>query len=248
MSSTTHVTSKPVYSYFVVTGLLVMAFLASLWIQSQSDPSAPDVSGLETLEAGPTGKAYFVDTEGWYQITQNERVVMSPIAWGLEALPASLPMQLGNWIGAELPLGPEINEWFDHPEVAIQREYHNEQGDIVWLSVFASRGSKSFRLFEHTPSTCYPLSGWEMTHEDITQIQVGNGEIYANRGFARNISHELIVFYLYLWDNPARDPIDGVISMRISAPVMRTETDTLRLIKDDFLPIIFTDVVPWHRF
>lgn len=195
-----------------------------------------------------SGEVYFVDTAGWYRITDHERAVVSPYAWRLDNLPQGLPMQLGPWRGESLPLGPEIDEWFDNPEIAFQREYRNEDGDIVWLSIFGSRGSKSFRLFEHTPATCYPLSGWAMTQEDLDTIEIGDGKIYARRGFAANGSDELVVLYLYLWDNPDRDPTDGVLSIRVSAPILTDTTETLRLLKQEFLTYLFTDVVQWHRF
>lgn len=194
------------------------------------------------------GQVYFIDTEGWYRITDHERAVLSPFELGLAELPDSLPMALGPWQGKSLPLGPEVDAWFDNPEIALQREYQNEDGDIVWLSLFGSRGPKSFRLFEHTPATCYPLSGWLMTSEDVDTISIGRGQIYVRRGFAFNNPHELIVLYLYVWDNPGRDPTDGVLSLRVSAPILSTEAETLELLKADFLPRLFTDVVPWRRF
>jgi hypothetical protein len=199
-------------------------------------------------EVASDGQVYFVDTEGWYRITDHERAVLSPFELELAELPESLPMELGPWRGESLALGPEIDAWFDSPEIALQREYQNDAGDIIWLSLFGSRGPKSFRLFEHTPATCYPLSGWSMTSEDVDTIRIGGGEIYARRGFAFNNPHELIVLYMYVWDNPGRDPTDGVLSLRVSAPILSTEAETLDLLKEDFLPRLFTDVVQWRRF
>lgn len=234
--------------FSLVAGLLLLAFGASLLFQPGMLGAVPGEGERPAAGAGTRGDVYFTDTEGWYRITDNERAVLSPYALHLDALPDSLPMDLGPWRGRELPLGPEIDEWFDEPEVALQREYRNAGDDIVWLSVFGSRGPKSFRLFEHTPATCYPLSGWEMTREDVDTIPIGSGEIYARRGFAVNGAHELIVLYLYLWDNPNRDSADGVVSIRASAPILTSEAETLRLLKQEFLPYLFTDVVPWRRF
>jgi hypothetical protein len=232
-------------------GLVVALLLAAV--------VAPSVVGRLSGAAGRTGaqigasnqaagQVYFVDTEGWYRITDHERAVLSPFEFDLDALPDSVPLMLGPWQGERLALGPEVDAWFDNPEVALQREYRNEQGDIIWLSLFGSRGPKSFRLFEHTPTTCYPLSGWLMKSEDVDTIPIGRGEIYARRGFAFNNPHELIVLYMYVWDNPGRDPADGVVSLRVSAPILSTKAETLALLKEDFLPRLFTDVVQWRRF
>lgn len=236
------------YRFAVAAGFLLVALAASFFVQRRVGEPAVVGQDSATLGDGVAGQVYFTDTAGWYRVTDNERAVVSPYHLRLDALPESLPMRLGPWEGEELPLGPEIDEWFDDPEVALQREYRNDAGDIVWLSLFGSQGPKSFRLFEHTPATCYPLSGWVMTQEDVDTIAVGDGKIYAHRGFAVNSPHELIVLYLYLWDNPNRDPADGVVSLRVSAPILSTDEATLQLLKQEFLPYLFTDVVPWRRF
>jgi hypothetical protein len=237
-----------VFRFGLVISLLLVALGASFMTHQIMPGSMSAQTRPAATDGQDGGQVYFTDTEGWYRITDNERAVVSPYRLNLDHLPDSLPMDLGLWHGKPLPLGPEVAQWFDNPEVAFQREYRNARGDLVWLSVFGSRGPKSFRLFEHTPATCYPLSGWAMTQEDLDAISIGNGKIYAQRGFAVNGPHELIVLYLYLWDNPERDPADGVVSIRVSAPILTDETETLRLLKEDFLPHLFTDVVPWHRF
>ncbi|RME48977.1 MAG: exosortase-associated EpsI family protein [Chloroflexi bacterium] len=240
--------SHAVIRYGLVVCVLVVALAASFAVRRLTSGSTPAQIVADSPGTGGAGEVYFVDTEGWYRITDNERAVISPYSLRLNDLPDSLPMDLGPWHGRPLPLGPEIAQWFDNPELAFQREYRNDGGDIVWLSVFGSRGPKSFRLFEHTPATCYPLSGWAMMQQELDFITIGNGKIYAQRGFAANGPNELIVLYFYLWDNPGRDPADGVVSIRVSAPIQTDEAETLRLLKEDFLPHLFTDVVPWHRF
>ena len=234
--------------YSLAAGLLLVALGASFVFQHRLVQPMPAPGEDAPPDSDATGRVYFTDTEGWSRITDHERAVLSPHRLRLDDLPDSLPQNLGPWQGQDLPLGPEIDEWFDDPEVALQREYRNAGGDIVWLSVFGSRGPKSFRLFEHTPATCYPLSGWAMTQEDVDTIPIGDDKIYAQRGFAVNGPHELIVLYLYLWDNPSRDPTDGVVSLRVSAPILTDKTETLRLLNPEFLPYLFTDVVPWQRF
>lgn len=232
----------------LVIGLLLVALGASFVTRRlMAEPMASQIEpgSVTTVEEG---QVYFVDTEGWYRISRNERAVISPYRLTLEDLPDSLPMELGPWHGKALPLGPEVVEWFDRPEVAFQREYRNAAGQIVWLSIFGSRGPKSFRLFEHTPATCYPLSGWTMARQDVATISIGQGKVQTQRGFAVNGSSELVVLYLYLWDNPGRDPADGVLSIRVSAPILTNETETLHMLEQDFLARVFTDVVPWRRF
>jgi hypothetical protein len=224
----------------LVAALVVTAGLSRL--------QAPAPQPAAQAPAGPGGQVFFADAEGWYRITPDETAVVSPYRLTLDALPDSLPMQLGEWHGVDLPNGPEIDEWFDEPVVAVQRAYTGPNGQVVWLALFGHRGPQSFHLFEHTPASCYPLSGWAMTAEDRDTITLGRGKINAQRGFAQNGSQRLVVLYWYLWDNPQRNPDDGVLSIRVSAPVVESEELTLQMLKERFIPQLFTDVLPWHRF
>jgi len=226
---------------------LLGASLAIAALQSPRAPALPQPAADRGV-AGP-GHVFFADTEGWYQITPREVAVVSPYDWSLKALPASLPHEIGEWRGEDLALGPEIARWFDDPEVAFERAYRNPEGDLVWLAVFGHRGPRSFRLFEHTPTSCYPLSGWGILSEVLASIPIGRGTLSAQQGLAQNGTQQLVVFYWYLWDNPQRDPANGVLSLRISAPVLkRTPEATLEMLKTRFISRLFTDVLPWHRF
>ena len=175
-------------------------------------------------------------------------MVVSPFDLSLKGLPAALPYQLGSWQGVDLPLGPEIATWFRNPEVALQRAYTDPQGRLVWLSILGHHGARSFTLFEHTPATCYPLSGWIMVQEGLERIAVGRGTFEFRRGYAQKGDDQLVVLYGYLWDNPQRVPEQGIISIRISAPVQTSYTETLQMLKQEFIPLLFVDVLPWHRF
>lgn len=230
---------------FLLVLLILLAAAVGSVAFRRTRPSPPPPTAVDTEV---TGHLFFADTEGWYRITDRETAVLSPYDLRIDALPDGLPMEIGPWRGESLPLDPLVNVWFDNPEVALQRAYRNDRGDLVWLSVFGSRGPRSFRLFEHTPRTCYPLAGWPMRREDLDTIPVGTGHMYAQRGFAGNGDQQLVVLYWYLWDNPQRDPADGVLSFRVSTPIRTTEAEALRVLKEEFLPHLFTDVVPWHRF
>lgn len=229
--------------YWVAVIMLLAAILASQLIGWRQVPPLQ----VQDAAASP-GHTYFADVEGWYRITPHEAAVVSPYDLTLEALPAALPMRLGPWQGEDRPIGPEIVEWFDAPVVALQRAYTDERGRLVWVAIFGHRGPASFRLFEHTPASCYPLSGWSLSAQALEAVRLGKGTMYAQRSYARSGDDELVVLYWYLWDNPRRDPRDGVLSIRVSAPVAGSREETLRLLKEDFIPRLFTAVIPWHRF
>ena len=222
---------------------LLVAALAGYALLNRATP-------LPAAESTPaqSGTPYLADVEGWYQITPQERAVTSRYDLRLAALPASLPMQIGAWSGTTLPPSPDIDFWFDHPPVAIERQYVNAQGEVMWLALFGSAGDKSFHLFEHTPQTCYPGTGWNILRQDVDAIPIGNGMIYAQRGLAEKDGQRLLVLYWYMWDNLERNPSGGVLSFRLTAPILKDEADTLRAMKADFLAQIFLQVLNWHRF
>ncbi len=223
--------------------LLSIAALAYVVLNQVASP-------LPTTSAAPTGigTPYLVDVEGWYQITPQERAVTARYDLRLSALPASLPMQFGQWRGAPLPPSPDIDKWFDSPQVATERQYVNDKGEIIWLALFGSAGRKSFYLFEHTPQTCYPGTGWNILRQDIDRIPVGNSAIFAQRGLAEKDGQRLLVLYWYIWDNLERDAERGVLSFRLTAPIQKDEANTLRIMKEDFLTQIFQQVLDWRRF
>jgi hypothetical protein len=229
----------------IASALLIVAALAYFALQRATPlPTANDTTTTTTM----SGTAYLVDVEGWYQITPHERAVTAKYDLRLSALPNSLPMQIGAWQGSTLKPSPDLDTWFDHPEVAIERQYLNAQGDVMWLAVFGSAGRKSFYLFEHTPQTCYPGSGWNSLRQDVDRIPLGNAAIFAQRGLAEKDGQRLLVLYWYIWDNLERDAQRGVLSFRLTAPILKDEAHTLRAMKEDFLAQIFERVLEWKRF
>src|SRR5207249_509557 len=84
---------------------------------------------------------------------------------------------------------------------------------VMWLALFGSAGDKSFHLFEHTPQSCYPGTGWNILRQDVDAIPIGNGMIFAQRGLAEKDGQRLLVLYWYMWDNLERNPSGGVLSL-----------------------------------
>ncbi len=231
-------------SFRLIVSLALLAIAALAYVLLNQSTPLPAVS----ITTQATSTAYLVDVEGWYQITPQERAVTARYDLRLSALPNSLPMQIGRWRGSPLPPSPDVDKWFDHPEVSIERQYVNDQGGLMWLAVFGSAGRKSFYLFEHTPQSCYPGTGWNILRQDIDRIPLGSSAIFAQRGLAAKDGQSLLVLYWYIWDNLERDAERGVLSFRLTAPILKDEAHTLRAMKEDFLFQIFDRVLEWHRF
>jgi len=231
--------------------LLGAAAVSAFFLSRSGNPLPAASPGAADIPGTP----YVADVQGWYQITPQERAVISRFDLGLASLPGSLPMQIGSWSGSTLPPSPDIAKWFDNPEVSIERQYVDPAGDVMWLAVFGSAGNKSYHLFEHTPQTCYPGTGWNIIHQDVERIPIGapaqdgtGAAIYAQHGVAEKDGQRLIVLYWYMWDNFERDASRGVLSFRLTAPILKDEATTLQVMKAGFLSQIFTRVLDWRRF
>ena len=135
-----------------------------------------------------------------------------------------------------------------NPEVAIERTYRRDGGDIVWLSAFGSLGNKSFHLFEHTPETCYPLGGWVVDRFERVGLPMGPRLMPVHYGLAHNGGDRMVFAYLYVWDTPARDPERGVLSLRLAAPVRDDPDTTWSVLADEFLAELFPSTLDWRRF
>ncbi len=224
-------------------GLAGLILGLGLWaaLNREGEPEIP--------EAPEAGSVVWVDVEGWYGRTPHEVAVTSPFQLALDALPAGLPMQIGDWRGEDRPGDPEVDVWFRDPDVKIERTYRRDDGEIVWLSAFGSRGDKSFHLFEHTPDLCYPLGGWEIEDFDLAQVELaGPRPLPINLGFASGQDGQMVFLYFYVWDTPARAAERGVLSIRIAAPVRRDSQQTLAMLTEDFVARIFPQTLAWSHF
>jgi hypothetical protein len=207
-----------------------------------------DTGTREAIPQPPSGHVVFIDVEGWYRRTPDEVAARSPFDLSLSALPDSLPLSLGRWIGEDRPHDPEVDLWLREPEVSIERTYREPGGGIIWMSAFGSSGTKSFHLFEHTPETCYPLGGWEVDEFRRVGLPLGPRRMTVNHGRAHLQDREMLFAYFYVWDTPARDPERGVLSIRLAAPVLESPEATWALLAEDFIPEIFPATLGWRRF
>jgi hypothetical protein len=222
----------------VVTAVLVGALLVAYRLERPAPPPP----------APPQGQILYVDTEGWYRRTPDEVAVRSPFALTLNGLPAGLPFAFGAWRGTDRPHDPAVDLWLRQPEVAVERTYRRPDGSLVWLSAFGSRGDKSYLLFEHTPESCYPMSGWAVKQFQVERLPFGPRPLPVNYGLAQNGSQQLVFAHLYVWDSAGRDPERGVVSLRLAAPVRDTAEATLAMLSRDFLAQLFPNTLAWHRF
>ncbi|MBI3740923.1 MAG: hypothetical protein HY257_04100, partial [Chloroflexi bacterium] len=124
--------------------MLFVAAIATVIINARPVPPVPKPNAVATWT--PLN-SYLIDVAGWYEITPNESAVFSPFDLSIEGL-KSLPATVGSWRGEPYDMGPAIDQWFENPDLALSNFYRDDRGHQAWLSVFGSRGRKSYVLFE----------------------------------------------------------------------------------------------------
>jgi hypothetical protein len=219
--------------YLLVVTVLVLAIGVSLAIMLR-----------DRLPANPGGEVYeFVtDVDNW-QRTERERVVTSRYDFRLEADLNQVPLQLGEWVGENTPQTNVEALILLEPEQYIQRKYRLPDGRYLWLSLIGSRKSKSF----HSPQICYDTDGWK-TEVGSVAVPLGEGEAYALRLVARKefeggATARHVITYFYLWPSYARNPQDGMVLVKLTAPAHESVDETVAL-EQQFFAELFIGTRP----
>lgn len=241
--------------YLIVIVLLLMA--AGVWLViSQgfiSSPSGSAAAPGEELNLGMGDQATYtviIDVEGWYRRTSYERALATAVDFTLrDDLFDRIPREMGRWRaqGRDSPMGPAVDEWYDNPEVALTRAYSDEEGNTIVFSIIGSRGGKSFHLFEHTPLTCYPGSGWRIADVGLEGIEISDSSVSVQRVITEKNQLRRITLYWYSWTDPERRPENGILSVTLHANVDQSDEETLEALKG-FFRLLYPTVMPWRRF
>lgn len=201
----------------VVLALLLLALLGMAAIYAR------DLG----LSRGLTGSGYtsVADIDRWRR-TQRERVVESPYNFSLQNDLATLPLELGEWQGADIPQTNVEVQILLEPEQYVYRRYRRADGAYLWLSVLGSRQAKSF----HSPQICYDADGWR-TEISTERIELEKGEIYALLMQAEKGAWDHIALYFYLYPSHLRDVSGGTVMFKVTAPLTGTLEETIALQK-----------------
>ena len=234
--------SQSTLRYALLWAMILFAGLGTLDLSTRSTAQPRETIAKSSIALPYT---FLIDVAGWYEITPNERAVASAIDFSIGNL-KELPQSLGRWNGEPFTLGPEIKEWLEDPDLALSTLYRNDRGQPLWLSVFGSKSSKSYFLFEHTPITSYPAAGWNLVDHGVMPVSLGSNNIYVQSAKLIKDNERRIVLYWYLWSDFNRDPEQGVLTMRLHIPVVTTDEDAVAA-GADFLRTLF-QVISWHRF
>ena len=213
--------------YLLVIGLLGAAVLAAAVI----------MLGGRAGAARSGDYAFVADVDTW-QRTERARWVRSPYDFSLAGDLNRIPMALGEWTGEDTPQTNLEVFILLEPEQYVQRKYTLPDGRFLWLSLIGSRKSKSF----HSPQICYDTDGWR-TDASSAPVPLGDGELTALRLAASKPASgggaQHAILYFYLWPDAVRDPQDGMVLVKLTAPIYDSLEETLEMEKA-FTRLLFT--------
>lgn len=209
----------------LVIGVLVIGILAVY------APRFVASSGQAThADADEPRYSYVADLDFW-QRTPRETQVTASARFDLDADLNDVPLELGDWIGENVPETNEEVMILLEPEQYIRRLYHDDQGRYIWLSMIGGRNSRPF----HAPDICYDADGWQYDLGSHPVELEGGGEIYglwlgAEKVFpGRDVPTEHVVYYFYLFPDAQRDLADGIVLFKLTSERYGSTDETLAM-------------------
>lgn len=181
------------------------------------------------------GYVFVTDIDRWRR-TQRERAVQANYDFSLGSQLEELPLEIGEWQGADVPQTNIEVQILLEPEEYVYRRYRRDDGKYVWLSIIGSRQAKSF----HSPQICYDADGWQ-TAVASEPVALAEGEIYALMLEAQKDRWEQVVLYFYLYPDYLRDANDGTVLFKVTAPLEGSLEETIDLQKG-FIRQFFSSV------
>lgn len=122
-----------------------------------------------------------------------ERAVVLP-RLPLDQPLATIPTQLGEWVGADLPMDPHILAESGADDY-VNREYVDSRDPQRRLTLWINYSTQGYNLC-HTPEVCLPSGGF--TKIDAREQQT-NGLTFSRLGYARGDMVQRIGFWYYIF-------------------------------------------------
>ena len=114
---------------------------------------------------------------------------------------ATLPMTLGDWIGRDVAVAPDIVERAQTTDY-LNREYVDRRNPGRRLTLWINYSEQGTNL-RHTPEICLPSSGWEKVESQTRELAIpaGSGrELTVTRlGYAQGDLVKHVGFWYYIF-------------------------------------------------
>ncbi len=94
---------------------------------------------------------------------------------------AAVPMQIGDWVGEDVPLSESIIRVADVDDYLCRNYRNRVDGSLV--AVFVAYGVRARDLVPHRPEVCYPGNGWTQQRLEQRTIRLADGSTLQTRLF-----------------------------------------------------------------
>ncbi len=112
---------------------------------------------------------------------------------------ASFPLQVGEWVGTDVPIAPQILNKLDRGEF-LQRDYRDQNATGTGVSLYlAYFPSQRAGLRRHSPEDCLAGSGWSTVESGTTTLSLpGYRPFPANRSvITKGPDRQLVLFWFW---------------------------------------------------
>lgn len=185
-------------------------------------------------------------------------VLIMTATWGLtlwagnteDILPVAsferFPVQIGSWQGIRGELDPEVYNVLGVEDYVLAN-FRKPPFPAVNLYIGFYQSQRQGDII-HSPRNCLPGAGWRIARSDTEVLSLGSGTAQVARLFLEKGAEKQVVLYWFqsrgriisseymqkIWlviDAVTRHRTDGSF-VRLIAPVVRTEQETLDLLRD----------------
>jgi EpsI family protein len=140
----------------------------------------------------PTPSADHASVRRWRQALVGAVVVLAAAGWGHRALVAridaslsqsaalrqplaSLPLQLGDWFGRDVPLDPQVLQAANFDDQYVSRSYASGTSNAA-VEVFVGYVGRPRSRLGHRPDVCYAAHGWDQVSQESIRIAAPGGQ------------------------------------------------------------------------
>jgi hypothetical protein len=115
---------------------------------------------------------------------------------------SGFPLQIGDWVGEEVPIDPDIEEAMD-VDSYVSRRYVRADGQ-AGISLYMPCGTDIAQLLQHIPENCYVGAGWTLTNHRIAELSFREEGVLPGRivQFSRSglDTRKLVLFHFLVVD------------------------------------------------
>jgi EpsI family protein len=114
---------------------------------------------------------------------------------------ATVPLELGHWVGQDVPLDPVILKESQSDDY-LNREYEDRRHPGRRLSLWVNYSREGLNL-RHSPVVCLPSGGWEKVESECRVVRVptadGREVLVTRLGYAKGELVQSVGFWYYIF-------------------------------------------------